>query len=676
MAPKKKTDEYNASNLELIEGLALVRKRPHVYIGFTNNVGLHHLIEEIVANSVDEAMAGHCDRIEVTMTEDNWVSVTDNGRGIPVDIHPTSGLSGVEMVLTKIGGGGKFGGEESGYEVSGGLHGMGSAVVNALSKQMKATIWREGSEWSQQYKIGVPDAPIKKGKKASQTGTRIEFLFDDTVFDKGVRYDRHTVEERLRELSHLNPGLEFIFTFHDQKPKVFKSVNGLPDYLKALVGEKDGIQAVHNQAVAIQGTVREEIEVGGRAVNDMTGIDVALLWTTSDNEVPHTFVNSIRTPKGGDHYDGLRSALRKALNDAAEKLGKFRAKDVKFEQADTREGLYLAVAVKVPSPKFESQAKLSLQNPEVTKRVNDYVAEELTKWLVAKENSVAADAIIQRVFEARDRRLAASKAKAAVTQRKGILGSGGLPGKLADCSSKNREETEVFIVEGDSAGGGMKQTRDRATQAILPLRGKIQNAEKSGEATLNSDAIKDILSALGGSVVPIQIDVKKGNKTVKQTRLIVDMDEPRYGKIVMCTDADVDGGHIATLLMTFFFRFAPQIIRDGRLYMAQLPLYRIEHKKNGRMYLFSDEELEKYTKKNEVKLLDGRPDITRFKGLGEMMPEQLEELALNPETRRLHRVVIDDLGEAEDITTLLMGSRVDRRREYIEEHALDVEVDV
>jgi DNA gyrase subunit B len=670
------TSTYDASKLELIEGLRHVRLRPHMYINSTGNQGLHHLIEEIVANSVDEAMAGHCDNIIIDVAEDGWVTVIDNGRGIPVDLHAESGLSGLELVLTRLGGGGKFGGEESGYKTSGGLHGVGAAVVNALSTEMKAVVSREGFEWEQTYMEGVPAAPVAKGAKTEVTGTSISWCYDASIFDKGVKYDRVIVEERLRELAALNPGLTFVLRFHGSKEQIIKSA-GLSDYLKELVAERDGVEAVHRQPIVLKGEVEEMIELNGKEQKDATYIDVALLWSTDDIEHAHSFANSVRTPKGGDHYDGLRSGLRKCLNDVAEELGKFRAKDVKFEQNDTREGLYLAVSVRVSDPRFESQAKLSLQNPEVSKRVDAFINTELRKFLLAKENHATAEAVIERVIEARDARLAASKARSAVTQRKGLLGSSGLPGKLADCDSKEREETEIYLVEGDSAGGNMKQERNRATQAVLPLKGKIQNAEKAGEATLSSDAIKDILSALGGTITPVTVQAKRGGKTVNRTRLVVDFTDVRYGKVVMCADADVDGGHIVTLLMTFFFRYAPSLIRDGRLWLAVLPLFKAEHKKRGRIYLFSEEELQSYIQKDEIKNRpDGTADVGRFKGLGEMDAEELEECALNPETRRLRRVVIDDLGEAENMTVLLMGSRVDRRREYIEENALSVEADV
>jgi len=677
-ATTKVEDTYDSSSLEHLTIREQVRRRPGMWIGNSSSKGLHHLIDEIVDNSVDEFMAGHGDLIEIKISDDGWVTVKDHARGIPVDTHKKSGLSGLELVLTQVGGGGKYGGEDSGYKVSGGLHGAGSSVVNFVSEQMKATVRRDGYEWHQSYKTGIPDGPIKKGKKSKETGTEISWLFDPEVFETGIKYERETVERRLRELSYLNPGLAIELTFHDNKTEKFYSEGGLSDYMKALVADRDGIEATHKQPLMFSGEVTDEIEKEGKKVNDTTFIDISLYWTSAQKENWHAFVNSINTPDGGTHYDGLRSGLRKALQTAAEDLGKFKVKDEPFSQEDTRDGLYCAVSVKVSDPQFEGQTKGKLNNPEVQKRVSDFIAEQLKVWLVAKDNKTQADRIFDRVFEARDGRLAMRKARNAVSaERKGLLGGSSLPGKLADCQTRDRDLTEIFIVEGDSAGGGMKQARDRATQAVLPLRGKIQNAEKSGEKTLDSEAIKDIMAAIGGVVTPVTVPVKKNGKTVNRTKLVVDASNPRYGKVIICTDADVDGGHITTLLMTFFYRYAPELIRDGRLYIAELPLYRVELKNKKRQYVYSDVDLQKLTKKDTIrKRPDGSPDVLRFKGLGEMQAEQLGETALHPDTRRLLQVTIDDESEAEDMTTLLMGSRVDRRRQYIEENALSVEADI
>jgi DNA gyrase subunit B len=674
----KVTKSYDAESLEHLSIREQVRRRPGMWIGNTSSKGLHHLIHEIVDNSVDEFMAGHGEKIEVKISKDGWVTVRDFARGIPVDTHKKSGLSGLELVLTQVGGGGKYGGEDSGYKVSGGLHGAGSSVVNFVSKEMKAKVMRDGFEWHQTYKTGVPDGQIKKGKKTKETGTEISWLFDEEVFDPGTHYEREVAERRLKEIVYLNPGLTIELTFEDHKPEIFYAEGGLSDYMKALVHDRSEVSAVHKEPIMLSGEVTEELERDGKTTTDTTTIDIALCWTTAQNESWHAYTNSINNPEGGTHYDGARKGLRKALNDAAEELGKFRAKDEPFEQVDTREGLFWAVSAKVSDPQFEGQTKGKLNNPEVEKRVADFVARELFEWLTSKKNKSQADHIISRVTEARDGRLAARKAKRAVTERKGLLGAGsGLPSKLADCTVRDRNQTEIFIVEGDSAGGGMKQTRNKETQAIMPLKGKIQNAEKAGEKTLDSDAIKDILSAIGGSVIDVKVPVKKNGKTVQRTKLMVDASEPRYGSIIIAVDADVDGGHIATLLLTFFYRFTPQLIKDGRVYLAQLPLYKVEHKKEGRKYLYNDDELQDLVKKDLVKKrADGSPEITRFKGLGEMMPEQLRETALDPKTRKLRKVIIEDDDQAEDITTLLMGNRVDRRREYIEENATEIEADI
>lgn len=671
MATSPKASNYSAKNIQLVEGLEHVRKRPGMYIGSTGIRGLMHLIEEIVANSVDEAMAGYCNKIIVEIekeeaTGDVWATVIDNGRGIPVDIHEETGISALELVLTRLGGGGKWNAEDGGYKVSGGLHGVGSSVVNAVSEEMFAVVKRDGYEWNQSYKQGVPDAQVARGDKSDENGTSISWLFDREIFEKGVTYERETLERRLRELSYLNPGLEFVLRFYGHKEEKFLAKGGLSDYMKYLVSEREAVEAIHKAPLRVSGDTTDE----GYAIH----IDAAFYWTTSQQEMPFSFANSINTFEGGTHMQGTRSALRKALNDAGQELSKIKAKDEPFSQEDVREGVFYAIAVQVSEPQFEGQTKMKLGNPEVQRRVDAFLSEHIKAFLLEKKNRPEADKIIQRCIESRDGRLAAKKAKDSMHKSNGLLGAGGLPGKLADCASKNPEETEIFIVEGDSAGGGMKQARSKANQAILPLRGKIQNAEKAGEKALEAEQIKDLLAALGGTVTPVKTQVVKNGRTVNKTKLVVDLTEPRYHKIIMTTDADVDGGHIAALLMTFFFRHAEDLIRQGRLYVAQLPLYKIEHKKLGRLYLFTDEELQDYTAKNEIKTRpDGTQEVQRFKGLGEMMSEQLRELALDPETRKIRRIMIDDLAASDDAVSLCMGSRVDRRREFIQEHALDVE---
>jgi DNA gyrase subunit B len=669
--------EYTADSIQHLSMREQIRKRPGMWISDSASKGLHHLIHEIVDNSVDEYMAGHGDQIDVTI-KDDWVTVRDYARGIPVDTHKKSGKSALELVLTEVGGGGKYGGEDSGYKVSGGLHGVGSSVVNFVSEEMKATVYRDGFQWHQNYKTGIAEAPVKKGKKSKETGTEISWLFDKKVFDPGVKYERETTERRLKELAYLNPGLKINLTFEEHKTVSFCFEGGLSDYMKALVADRENVSAVHKQPIMLSGEVTEQLERDNKTTQDTTVIDIALYWTTSQSELSHNFTNSINNPEGGTQYDGGRRGLRKAFNEAANQLGKLKVKDEPFEQGDTREGLFWAISVKVSNPQFEGQTKGKLNNPEVDRRVFEFVSNELINWMTAKENKSQVDHIFNRVIEARDGRLAARKAKRSVIKRKGLLGgSASLAKKLVDCSVHDRNLTEIFIVEGDSAGGPMQQARNRETQAILPLRGKIQNAEKTGEKTLDSEAIQDILSAIGGNVIDVKVPVVKNGKTVNRTKLMVDASEPRYGAIVICTDADVDGGHIATLLLTFFYRFAPSLIKEGRVYIAKLPLFRVEHKKKGRMYLYTDDELQKLVDQDALKKnSEGRADITRFKGLGEMDDDQLKETALDPETRKLERVLIDDASEAEDMTTLLMGSRVDRRREYIEENAEQVEADI
>jgi len=682
MSKKPTTDvesDYDASSLEHLSIREQVRRRPGMWISNSSTKGLHHLIHEVVDNSIDEFLAGHGDLIEVEVTPDNWVIVTDYARGIPVDIHEKSGLSGLELVLTQVGGGGKYGGENSGYKVSGGLHGAGSSVVNFVSKEMKATVRRDGYEWTQTYQTGIPDGPVTKGKKATDTGTTVSWLFDDTIFEANISYERDIVERRLKELVYLNPGLTIKLLFHDHE-QTFEAKGGLSDFMKIQVADRDAVKAVHKEPVLLSGSETGTIELNNEVVEDTTFVDIALYWTDSQSEITQNYTNSISNPEGGTHYDGFRRGLRKALTEAAEELGKFRKskKDEGFEQSDTREGLFAAVAVKVSEPQFEGQVKGKLNNPEVDKRVFDFVTRELKAWLLAKNNRAQADHILARVIESRDGRLAARKAKNAVSsERKGLLGSGGLPGKLSDCTVRDRDKTEIYIVEGDSAGGSMKVARDRRLQAVLPLRGKIKNAEKAQEATLESQAIKDILSAIGGSVINVKVPVTKNGKTKNVSKLIVDASKPRYHNIIICTDADVDGGHIATLLLTFFYRYMPDLLRSGSVYIADMPLYRVEHKKQGRLWLYTDDELQELLKKDAIKKRpNGSPMINRFKGLGEMNESEIKETALSPESRHLRQILIEDDAEAEDITTLLMGSRVARRREYIEENALKVKADV
>ena len=682
--PAKKTSaaaggDYSAKNLSLVEGLDHVRQVPGMYIGSTGEKGLHHMAEEVWANSVDEFMAGNGKEIVVEVTADQWCTVTDQGRGIPVDIHKDSGLSGVELVITKLGGGGKFQGKGTGYTVSGGLHGVGVSVVNALSRELRVVVHRDGFEWSMAFKRGIPTGPLKKGKAVKTTGTSISFLYDDQVMAKGLKFDRFTVAERMRELSYLNPGLKLTLKFHGHDDESFVAAGGLADFVKHQATDR-GVAAIHRAPVVLAGEVVDTIpDKDGNPTEITSTVDVALLWTEDDHTDTRarSFVNSISTKEGGTHVKGVESALRKVINDVGQELGRFRAKDEPFSREDVREGLIWVVLVRIPNPRFESQTKVKLDNPEVEKRVEKFVIEQLGSWLLERNNREETDKILDRVIEARDSRLAAKKAKdGAKVDRKGVLG-GSLPGKLADCIQKGIDGTELFLVEGDSAAGNMKTARDRNTQAVLAMRGKIFNAEKGGDSAIRSQAIKDILATIGGAATTVEVQKKRKGKVVKDFRTVVDVSELRYGKIVLCCDADVDGGHIVALLLTFFLRMAPELLRDGRIYVADLPLFRIEHKKKGRLYLWTPEELERYAKRDEIKKrANGQPMVARFKGLGEMSVAELRELALSPETRQIRRVVIDDINEAESLTDLLMGSKVAPRFEYIQEHALDVEADI
>lgn len=667
----KTTTDYSAKNLELIEGLAHVRKRPGMYIGSTGLGGLHHLIYEIVDNSVDEAMAGHCDEIIVEVDKDQWVTVTDNGRGIPTDVHPKTGISGLQLVLTNLGAGGKWNAEDGGYKVSGGLHGVGSSVVNAVSRQMKAVVHREGFEFTQDYKIGVPGGPVKKGKKVTDTGTAIAFLFDDKIFNKGVKYDRDTIERRLREIAYLNPGLKFTLKFYGHKDESFVAKGGLSDYMKALAGERENVKPVHKAPLLFSGEVTEDVEIDGQKKKETIMIDAAFFWTDAQNESAYSFVNSINTREGGTHLSGANSAIRKALQEVGQEMNRFKAKDEAFTQDDTREGLFYAIAVRVSEPQFEGQTKMKLGNAAVSRQVDKFLTDALKEWMLAKANKDEADRIVDRVIEARDGRVAARKAKAGIKDKRKL---GSLAGKLAPAISKDATKTEIFIVEGDSAGGGMHAKRDKTYQAILPLKGKIKNSERDKDP-LEAEGIQLLVAALGGSIDVVTVEVMEKGKIKKKVKRVVDLSEPNYSKIILTCDADADGGHIVTLLLTFFLRFAPHLLKEGKVYISELPLFRVKHKTLGDLYLLTQAELDKHEKSGKLRTrTDGSTDIQRFKGLGEMDPDELGVLALSKETRILRQVKIGDIAEAEHMTTLLMGSRADKRMEYIQEHALDVEV--
>jgi DNA gyrase subunit B len=539
VSPVKRTpkEDYSADNLRALDPMDAVRAVPGMYIGSTGVKGLHHMAEEIWANSVDEHLGGYGREIVVTIDEDQWCHVQDFGRGIPVDLHKDTGLPGVEMVLTTLHGGGKFRDESSGYEISGGMHGVGSSVVNALSKEMRATIHKDGYEWTMTFKAGKTASRLKKGKKVKGTGTTISFLYDDSIMQSGIEFDHPTIAARLRELAYLNPNLTVRLRFHGHAEETFHSPGGLTDFIKHEVSRKE-TQARHPRPIVLSATIDDEIpNKDGDMVPMRSYADMALQWTDSDkvDTSQHAFVNIINTYQGGTHVKGAETGLRKVMNEVGQELGKFRAKDEPFSRDDVREGLVWVLLHKLPNPHFESQTKHTLSNPEVEKRIENFVVEHLRRFLLDKKNRETADRIFDRIIEARDARLAAGKAKKLVQRKSGLLGGGGLPGKLQDCKSKDLSETELYLVEGDSAGGNLQQTRDRNTQAVLPLRGKIINAEKEGEKVLNSQAIKDILAAIGGVSTPIKVPVRKNGKVVNKTKWVVDVTEPRYGKVIICS---------------------------------------------------------------------------------------------------------------------------------------------
>ncbi len=641
---------YRAASIQVLEGLEAVRKRPAMYIGDIGLRGLHHLIFEVVDNSIDEAMAGFCTEIEVTLHADGSVTVKDNGRGIPVDTHPTEGRSALEVVMTVLHAGGKF--DRNTYKVSGGLHGVGVSCVNALSEWLEARVYREGQIWYQSYKKGEPQCPVGPIGPTRERGTEIRFKPDPTIFpDTEFQFD--LVANRLRELAYLNPGVKI--TLRDEREldeagrplvRVFYSKGGLLEFVKHL---NHGKQTLH-EPILIQGTDPE----------GLYQVEVALQYNETFNETLYSYVNNIRTHEGGTHVVGFRKALTRVFKSYGEKEGLF--SKVKFEVSgdDFKEGLTAVISVKVPEPQFEGQTKTKLGNSEVAGIVESVVGKGLADYL--EENPRVARTVLQKVLLAAEARYAARKAREMV-QRKGAVGSGGLPGKLADCSSKEPEQCEIFLVEGDSAGGSAKQARDRRFQAILPLRGKILNVEKTHLTKIyENEEIKNIALALGVG--------KLGPQGMHEG----DLENLRYHKIILMTDADVDGSHIRTLLLTLFYRYMRPIIEKGHLYIALPPLYLVK-KGHQHRYCWNDDQL-----KAAIAELGGgdesRVTVQRYKGLGEMNPEQLWETTMNPETRTLLRVELEDAAEADETFTLLMGKEVAPRRRFIEQNARYARLDV
>jgi DNA gyrase subunit B len=627
------TSNYGAEQIQVLEGLDPVRKRPGMYIGTTGERGLHHLVYEVVDNSIDEALAGYCTHIEVDINSDGSVTVTDDGRGIPTDTHPTTGKSALETVMTVLHAGGKFGG--GGYKVSGGLHGVGISVVNALSEWVQVTVWRDKKIHTQRYERGVPVTELEaKPDKEHATGTSISFLPDIQIFaSDGIKFNYSTLAGRLRELAYLNAGVKITFTDRrESEPHVetYCYEGGIKEYVAYMCREKEPL---HQEIIYVSG------EKNG------IQIEVAMQWCVdaySDNLLG--FANNIRTIDGGTHLEGLKAVLTRTLNNIGRKRNKLKENEPNLGGENVREGLTGVISVKVPEPEFEGQTKTKLGNTEVRGIVDSIVGEVLSEYL--EFHPQVADAIIEKAVQAFKAAEAARHARELV-RRKSVLESSPLPGKLADCSERDPEKAEIFIVEGDSAGGSAKQGRDRRFQAILPLRGKILNIEKTDDAKIYKNTeIQSLITALGLGI--------KGEE--------FDASQLRYHRIAIMTDADSDGGHIRTLLLTFFYRYQRELVDRGFIYIACPPLYKIERGRNH-YYCYSDREKEQTISQFPA---NANYTIQRFKGLGEMMPAQLWDTTMNPETRTLKRVEIEDAAEADRICTVLMGDRVAPRREFIE----------
>ena len=627
-------NHYNANDIQILEGLEAVRRRPGMYVGGTDVKALHHLIYEVVDNSIDEALAGVCNRISVTIHEDDSVTVEDNGRGIPVDIHPERGISALQVVMTVLHAGGKFGGGS--YKVSGGLHGVGVSAVNALSEWCEVTVRREGKIYFQRYERGIPQAPVKQigTYKGDETGTSTTFKFDREIFKGDVNYRFDTLVTRFREMAFVARGVTIMLKDErEDREMTFHFEGGIASFVRYLNKNKE---------------VLHEPIYGEKEI-DNVGIEFVVQYTDSYAESVYTFANTINTIDGGTHLTGLRTAVTRSINDYARKVGLLKDSDPNFSGDDTREGMTAIVSIKHPDPQFESQTKVKLMNPEVQTYVQQVVGDTFSTFL--EENPAAAKAIIQKCLTSARARDAAKKARDLVI-RKSALESMTLPGKLADCSERDPAKTELYIVEGDSAGGSAKQGRDRHFQAILPLRGKILNTERARlDKILDNREVKSLISALGTSV---------GDT--------FDISGLRYNRIIIMTDADVDGAHIRTLLLTFFFRYMQPLIEEGHLFIAQPPLYRISAR-NQIYYAYSDAEKDELVAK-----LGGmnKVSISRYKGLGEMNPEQLWETTMNPENRTLLQVTIEDAAEADRTFDMLMGSQVPPRRRFIQTHAKEV----
>lgn len=649
--------EYAGNSIKVLEGLEAVRKRPGMYIGSTSVKGLHHLVWEIVDNSVDEALAGICTEIQVKILEGNIIEVKDNGRGIPTDLHKT-GKSTLEVVMTVLHAGGKF--DNDNYKVSGGLHGVGLSVVNALSEWAEAIVTRDGKIIKQTFSRGIPTSEAIQIGEAdkSEHGTIIRFKADDEIFETTV-YDYSTLESRLKELSYLNRGLKIILSDERNKEKIkteeFYFEGGIKDFLVEIASEDKVIEDVIYMNDTYEVEPSKEVETvdeeGKKIIKNVSAknveVEIAMTYTTSQRENVYSFVNNINTYEGGTHVSGFRTALTRTINEVAKSMNIIKEKDGTFQGTDVREGLVCVISVKIPEPQFEGQTKTKLGNSEVTSIVSSVVSSSLKIYL--EDYPKNAEKIIEKMLVSKKAREAAKKARELVL-RKNNLEVGSLPGKLADCSSKDPTESEIFIVEGNSAGGSAKMGRDRRFQAILPLRGKILNVEKSGiHKALENNEIRDMITAFGAGF---------GDD--------INLEKLRYHKIVIMTDADVDGAHIRTLMLTFFYRHLKELINEGYVYIAQPPLYKIQAGRSIK-YAYSDSQL-----KNITNILDKenkRYTVQRYKGLGEMNPEQLWETTLDPEVRTLLKVSMEDASYADKMFNVLMGDKVGPRKQFIEENA-------
>jgi DNA gyrase subunit B len=652
MSEEAKKDEpnknkYSADSIQALEGMEHVRMRPSMYIGDIGIRGLHHLVYEVVDNSIDEAMGGHCDTIHVTINEDNSITTKDNGRGIPVDLHKKEGVSALEVVMTKIGAGGKF--DKDSYKVSGGLHGVGVSVVNALSDHLRATVYRDGKIWEQEYQRGKALYPVKSIGESKDRGTEVTFHPDETIFTQTIEFSYETLSNRMRELSFLNKGVTITLTDKREKDKdsesgflteTFYSDEGLKEFVRFLDGNREQLT---KNIIAIEG------EKNGIPV------EVAMVYNTSYNENLHSYVNNINTHEGGTHLSGFRRGLTTTLKKYADSSGMLDKLKFEVQGDDFREGLTAIISVKVAEPQFEGQTKTKLGNREVSAAVSQAVSEMLTDYL--EEHPDDAKIIVQKVILAAQARHAATKAREMV-QRKSVMSIGGLPGKLSDCSEQDPAICELFLVEGDSAGGTAKMGRDRNFQAILPLRGKILNVEKAMQhKVFENEEIKNMYTALG-----VTIGTEDDSKALN-------LDKLRYHKVVIMCDADVDGSHIETLILTFFFRYMRELIEAGHVYIATPPLYLVK-KGSKKQYAWDDKERDAIADS-----YSGGVSIQRYKGLGEMNAEQLWDTTMNPGFRTLRQITIDNATEADRVFSMLMGDEVPPRREFIEKNAIYANID-